>query len=258
MNWQISLISTVLGLQLWGTIGQPTLARSPIANFSQTVAEPTKQTVRFRPPEGIGRPPTFGGGTRSPACYEGEELPDPVLTPIIPVIESPQGDVGLTVSARPEFFVYVPPTLAEEVEFVLRDDEWNDVYRQQLLLSGDGRMVRVKFPETEKQLEVDRVYTWYFALICPPDERGLRQEVHVVGWIRRISPEASLEARLRGISEGDRPRIYAENGIWYDAVSSLAAQLRTNPSSAGVLQQWKDLLESAGLANIARLPAKVE
>lgn len=259
MNWQISLIVTGLGLQLLGMILQPTFARSPISNSPQIASELTKQNAKFRPPEGIGKPPTSGAGTRSGSCSQDASIPDPPLTVLIPRVDSTEGDFGLTVSEYPDFFVYVPVTEARTVTFVVRDENWNDIYRRQIPISGEAGIVKVSLPKTGEALAVNRNYRWDFAVLCSPEnDRGTSNEIAVAGWIRRIALDATVAAQLREATRGEIPSIYAENGIWHEALSSLTALIQENPGNADLLQQWKTLLESAGLAEITRLPVTVE
>jgi len=216
--------------------------------------------AQYQPPGNLGKPPTTGGGTRGILkCAQDAELPDPKpsLTPLMP-LEAPNlnpnvNSLGLTVSEHPEFFVYVPQTSATEGEFVLMDEENNEVYQTNLPLSGEPGIVSVRLPEERPPLEVGKNYRWFFSVICDPQDQG--KSLVVGGWTQRQELEADLAAKLeRTTRAGDRSFIYAKNGIWHDSLSILAEEIRNSNRNALAIVQWKLLLESAGLDTVTEVP----
>lgn len=214
------------------------------------------QMAQYKAPGNLGKPPTTGGGTRGNLkCARDAELPNPKppLTPLMPLLAPNVGSVGLTVSEHPEFFVYVPQTSATEAEFILMDEENNDVFRTNLPLSGEAGIVSVSLTSDLPPLEVGKNYRWFFAVICDPDNRA--EELVVDGWTQRRELEADLAAKLEGSTRaGDRSFIYAQNGIWHDALSILAEEIRNSNRNALAVVQWKLLLESAGLDKVTDVP----
>jgi hypothetical protein len=215
------------------------------------------QVAQYKPPGNLGKPPTTGGGTRGILkCARDAALPNPKppLTPLMPLLAPNVGAVGLTVSEHPEFFVYVPQTSATEAEFILKDEENNDVYRTYLpLSSGVPGIVSVSLPEDRPPLEVGKNYRWFFAVICDRDNRI--EELVVDGWTQRRELEADLAAQLeRTTRAGDRSFIYAQNGIWHDSLSILAEEIRNSNRNSLAMVQWKLLLESAGLDTVTDVP----
>ncbi|NJO52498.1 MAG: DUF928 domain-containing protein [Leptolyngbyaceae cyanobacterium RM2_2_4] len=70
------------------------------------------------------------------------------------------------------------------------------------------------------------------------------------GWIQRIQPSAELQTALTNAAPAQLPTLYAQSGIWYDALASLVA-LRTTPTTPTFTTQWSTLLNSVGLGHIA-------
>jgi hypothetical protein len=101
--------------------------------------------------------------------------------------------------------------------------------------------VGIAFPP-DTTLEVDRTYRWEIAFYCDTDERIDRPFV-IQGQIKRITPPSKLETATSTL---DRVQILAENGIWYDAISTLGAQLRHNQDRQ-LAAAWADLLAAAGV-----------
>jgi len=59
-------------------------------------------------------------------------------------------------------------------------------------------------------------------------------EEAVFGWIDRVEPSPELAQQLDGASEVDRAILYAEHGMWYDAVATLAALRRSRPEDTEI------------------------
>lgn len=185
-----------------------------------------------------------GGGTRG-GCVTTQ----PTLTAFIP-----ETHYGTTTRAYPSFFWYLPQTTAEFAEFILLNAEDEEVYSTTFPLTGTEGIVRLDLPATEDQpaLEVGQDYHWYFALVCDAVDRS--GDILTEGWIQRIEPDAALTTQLEQSADREHPALYAQSGIWYDALATLA-DLRQSPSDAAVFQtQWNNLLESVGLESFSDAP----
>jgi Domain of Unknown Function (DUF928) len=185
-----------------------------------------------------------GGGTRG-NCLRG----DPPLIALIP-----ETNFGTTVEARPTLYWHVPVTVSPTAEFVLLDAEDNEVYRTTFQLSGNAGIIQVSLKDAASApaLEVGKDYHWYFSLVCDPADRS--GDIFAEGWIQRIAPPDSLAAQLAAVPESDRPGVYAQAGIWYDALSTLANLRQAEPHNTTASTQWETLLRSVGLDNIAGQP----
>ena len=221
----------------------------------------TYQLAGFTPPSGLGSPPTTGGATRSGSCSPSQVVSDLALASLVPAV-SPDGDWSVTTKEHPEFFVFVPETAAESAElivaeFVVRDDQWNEVYRGTVDLPQQAGIVKVSLPETEKGLEIGKQYRWHFALNCPANERGISNEIAVEGWTQRVETQEfapTLASALETATDRDRADLYADSGIWHEAVSTLAQLRAQNPEDTALVAQWNELLETAGLSHLVEIP----
>jgi len=70
--------------------------------------------------------------------------------------------------------------------------------------------------------------------------------------VKRIELDSSLANQLQNAEPRDRSAIYAEKGIWTDAVSTLADLRKANPNDPQLEQDWDDLLKSVGLDRVAQ------
>lgn len=190
-------------------------------------------------PQGRAR----GGASRSDSCKVAG-LP---LTALVPT--NNKFVWGLTFKEHPTFFFYVPYSLNADspAEFVLQDQEKNIIYQTYVnLAQTPPGIVNITMPDTSAPLEINKMYRWYFLVYC-----NLDNPVYVEGWIKKIVPNSDLRVRLENSTPQQQSYLLADNGIWYDALSTLANLRLTNPKDISLSQDWKSLLESVGLESIS-------
>lgn len=167
----------------------------------------------------------------------------------------PEDNVGLTTTAYPTIFAYLPPSTARVAEFTLFDEETNEeIYRTTLDLPAQPGIFSVSVPAdgSVAALEVGRKYYWYFTVICNPDKR--EEDMLVQGNIERVVLSPEVQARIAAADLAGQPAIYAEAGIWQDTIETLHTLWQANPDDAVIRQEWASLLESVGLEAIATEP----
>jgi hypothetical protein len=195
-----------------------------------------------------------GGGTRGDCIRAGNAT---ATRPSTLTALMPDQNLGLTTSSNPTLFWYVPENSATAAEFILMDDSDTEVYKARFQVTGEAGVISLSLPEAAglPPLQVGKDYHWSFALICAAqessDNSGL---VFTEGWIQRIEPDAELQTRLDNATEPDRALIYAEAGIWQDAIASVASQRRTQPTNTLFATRWNTLLESVGLSEVSAQP----
>jgi hypothetical protein len=153
---------------------------------------------------------------------------------------------GKTISAYPTLWFFIPATQAStKIEFSLQDRE-EDIYRVNIPIPQQPGIIGIKIPTTQKPLQLDRDYHWTLkAKVC--DGTSTVNRVHVDGWITKVElPKI--------ISKSNPSELYINNGIWYDAVTSLAQQRLQQPNDVRISQNWRDLLESVNLTEFANQP----
>jgi hypothetical protein len=67
------------------------------------------------------------------------------------------------------------------------------------------------------------------------------------GWIKRVELTASVAKRLTEASPVEAPAIYAEAGLWYDALSSLLELVAEQPNNESLKTARLELLRQGGL-----------
>ena len=202
-------------------------------------AAPSAQ-AQFKPPN-LGAPrTTAGGAVRSGSCLT-EKMS---LMALVPPTK-----IALTTEAHPTFFFYLPKTVAQSAEFVLKDVDDKDVYRAKVPLSKTG-LVSFRLPEDAPALEEGKDYQWYFNVICKPSDR--LQDSFITAWVQRVKPNETLAQSLKTAATRQRPNLFAQAGIWQDTLTTLAELRRANPTDASLMSEWDALLKSQGLSQVAQ------
>jgi hypothetical protein len=216
---------------------QIVLAFSLIGTASAAVAQ------EFVPPD-RGMP-----GRRESGGTRGGCLPN--QTTLMALM--PNSNISQTVSGYPTFFWYVPATTAEVAEFVLLDSNDREIYTTTFALDHQAGIIQLSLPDaTLPPLTIGTEYQWYFSLICDMQDRS--GDVFTSGWIQRIAPNPALTRQLEQVAENDRAKVYAEAGIWQDALMHLATLRTAQPNNAEIAQQWETLLESVDLEDLVTQP----
>lgn len=167
----------------------------------------------------------------------------------------PENLVGLTTAQFPTWFFYIPETSAKEAEFTLRDENNDQIYKINLKINNQPGVVYLTIPNnsTSSPLVVGNNYRWNLALKCNPQDES--KDKTVGGFIQRIEPSADLVAKLRNAKTmRDRINVYAQAGIWYDAIATLAQLRSDNPTDTNLAKDWASLMKQVGLNEVAEEP----
>ena len=198
------------------------------------------ESNEYQPPAFIGSPKrTVGGATRGPQN----------LTSLIP-----NNGFGVTTAAYPTFFVYLPAVdyeFTQYAEFLLLDKNGLEIYKVQFPTKMSDKIIRISL-QTHigmSPLEVGKSYQWKFNLYEDSSHEYLNTRVK--GGIARVELESQLAWMLQNATTlQEKARIYAENEIWYDALTTLADLYQENPNNPLVAADWERLLTAVGLNQI--------
>jgi hypothetical protein len=206
-------------------------------------------------PEAFETSKPFAIESRGGRCEADQELDQGLigrsLAPLTPQLPNHPPRSGMTVSASPQFFIYSPQTTASTAEFVLKDENEVDLYRKTFPISGEAKTLVIRLPESIN-LEVNRSYHWYFSIVCDPD--NLSKNVDINAWTQRVAVNPALANELENADSLTQSGLYAQTGIWYDAIAILAQLRQENSDDAIAVEKWKNLLNSAGLQEFVSLP----
>ena len=232
-----------------------TLNPSPFAVMGQvipTLPSGDKPDTRsggprfIQPREDMDAPPSARVRSVRGGCASRNQLSLTALTP--------KNKRGRTVSNYPTFFFYLPQTEAELAEFILEDESGNQIYQQDLTIKNLSGVIGVSIPANKNvpPLEVGKNYTWKFSVVCDAEDRSSDQLES--GIVRRVQLSPDILGELENATPRQKTVIYARNGIWQDALNTLAAARRANPNDTDLAADWESLLDSVTLDAIAKEP----
>lgn len=231
------------------SLGLIAIALSPTLMGFSDLPEVSEQsnsiyiTLDF-PPTGNRKSPktTSGGGTRSDdinclAVKEGD-------TPLVALMPNRE-NIAKTATATPILYWYLPETKVTDGEFVLVDEQGNEVYFTNFALPKQAGIVKLTIPEKAK-LQPNKTYSWSFSVIC--DSRYRNRDKFVEGKIEYISVDTELKNQLKNSSALEKAQLYAKESIWFETLE-IMAQMRSEKQA-----EWQQFLQSVGLEELANQP----
>ncbi len=217
----------------------------------------------------------LSGGSRTfdrdPTLGEMRGDDDPSLTAFVPEYQptstaASQPNLlkvwGLTTNEHPTVWVYIPysSALISRIDFILRSEDnpanplaeplpWRIVYQTSIQAPKQAGIVNFSLPKTSTPLAIGKLYQWDVKLTMksqPTEE--------IAGWIQRANLNSNLSDRIKQSNPSQQADLYAENGFWYDALSTLAIQRRDSPRDPAIKENWQSMLKSVNLEGLADRP----
>jgi hypothetical protein len=220
-----------------GAEDEKTSGATPEAASAQKTAKPAARPV-YQPPK-LGKPArTVGGGSR------GSRDKVPALFVVAPE------HVGRTSSASPSLFWFVDrvPDASIRVEFTLLDEDSVEPLVAAVLPTPKRAGVhRIRLSDYGVSLDPGAEYEWSVSLVLDANERS--KDIVATSWIDRIPESGELKSRLA--SEGATASVFAEEGLWYDAIGALSDEIDGDPGNVQLAEQRAELLRQVGLDVIA-------
>jgi hypothetical protein len=163
---------------------------------------------------------------------------------------APADHVGLTAQEQPSLYWYLSAATNCQVEVTLTAGQVVEpLLDLRLNPPANPGVQRVRLADHGVRLAPGVQYQWAVALIPDPDHRS--KDIVAAGGIRRIEETEALHAELAQADTGTVAAIYAEAGLWYDAVAATSELIATAPQDAALRTQRAALLEQVRLSEVA-------
>ena len=210
---------------------------------------------RFFP--GLG-PPT--GRPRGPFKRGGNcPLTTLPITPLMPNYRASNGRplaLSATAAATPTLWLYLPYALTPDRPAELRQEtpDPNDPnYRQQTtVLRLDNVPAGIVGVRSPIALAANQRIDWQLVVLCDAKDASTNQ---FVTWsMVRLPLPLELFNQLQPLPPRERSRLYANAGLWSDAVTTLADRRRQVPDDPALLADWQALLSGNNLADLTGQP----
>jgi hypothetical protein len=201
-----------------------------VAAPSGSAPQPAAKKFSYRPPKRGAPMRTEGGGTRG----FGESLYLTVLAP---------DHLGFTISEQPSLYWYVSKIPEHDVVFTLTDKRRVDAIAEKTLAKPSSAGVQeISLASLGARLDLDVEYQWFISVVPDRDHRS--KDIVTTAGIARVAPFGEIASKL-GDSKGlQAAPLYAEAGLWYDALAALGGAGSESRARRG------ELLEQVGLGRV--------
>ena len=178
---------------------------------------------------------------------------------------APNNGLQYTYEDYPYFFWYFPGVqeefTAKPIEFILMSretkevngktrDRYRKVYEQKLNLTQPG-IVAYALPAAEAQaLEEGAEYKWRIKIECS-DRTAMNLSYSIQ---RQSTDNPELIDKLENAPVDQHPVIFAESGVWFDALRIIALQLQQAPEDAILTEDWNNVLKLIGFEDLIGQP----
>jgi hypothetical protein len=157
---------------------------------------------------------------------------------------------GLTTRSQPTLYWYISkPANARLDVTVINDEDIDPIIEKVVGTPKSAGIQKLDLATVGTSLEPGIEYRWFVSVT--PDEGQRSNDVVASGTIQYNKPDADLESRIAKADERALASIYAENGVWYDAIDSISRAIQHNPGDADLRAQRAALLEQVGLKAVA-------
>ena len=197
-------------------------------------------TKNYRPPKGEKREQARkAGGSR------GCRIPlKDTVTLLVP-----QDHTATTISPHPTFFWHLSQKLSLPLRFTLLEPGKKPILTKEL--KPEPGIVALKLPQSNKPLEVDKIYRWTVTVICNDDKPS--RNLFAQAWIERVSLAASNSYSENVFDKSSCSNEYAQMGIWYDALyCAYTAQSSQFQDINDEMKEFWSLLKEIDLNFIAK------
>jgi Domain of Unknown Function (DUF928) len=233
--------SAVLSTLVAGLVAVGISAAPGAAQDTKQGTPPTTVTAPapvYKPPL-LGAPAgRVGGGTRG-----GSARDIFVLSALVPE------DTGLTVSEQPSLYWFISSATALPVEVAISDPRATQpVLETRLPSPVQPGLHRIRLADHGVRLAPGVAYRWSVTVISDPNRRS--RDILAGGVIERVEVPAGLQEKLAQSRKEEHPFLYAQAGLWYEALGSISELIEVTPFDAQLRKQRAGLLNQVGLPEL--------
>lgn len=205
-------------------------AEMPTANSE------VKRAISYVPPMRGAPASRIGGGSRG-------------VTDVATIFALAPDHTGWTISEQPALYWYISKPMTAHLEVTLINDrEIKPVVEKIFDAPAKAGIQKIKLSDFGVKLQLGVEYRWHVSVIV--DESARSNDVIASGTIMRASASDELKAELSHSGKTDLPYIYAEAGLWYDALTSISDLIEEYPENQSLRVHRRELLALVGLIGV--------
>jgi Domain of Unknown Function (DUF928) len=160
----------------------------------------------------------------------------------------PDDHVATTGTSHLTFLLYVSERPSRPILWsVVEPEVVRPIVEQSVTVTQSG-IVPVTIPPSSLGLEIGKTYVLTVGMLCNPQRPSASAYTRVL--LKRVAITPAVERRLsQAASEREKAEVYAQSGIWYDAIASSYNAMKQGKAGAQGEQDFRLLLEQAGLVS---------
>jgi hypothetical protein len=251
-----SLLNLSIGIALSALVSSPVWAGDlkpeveGVPDSKSRVGGGTHYAPQYQPPVSGAPTRRVGGGTRGVRGVRGVDSVLPTLTALVP--ES----TAHTISNQPSLYWYLSESTQNPVKFTL-------IYANPLEAGADVKPVletdiekpssgiqAIDLSKYNVELKTDTEYEWSVTLTMGQEQGS--SDIITSGTVKRVVQTPDLTKKIDAADEKGKAFVYAESGLWYDALDSLSKSIEKNPTDKTLQEYRASLFEQVGLKNIVQ------
>jgi hypothetical protein len=251
----LDLVQTSVANQVAKT--SPSQETAVQGNKTLLLSQATGSRMRYVPP--VARNPRRSQGSGSRGC--NESLPGDLVTLLIPSKDY----TAQTTLGHPTFFWHLSQAVSVPMKFSLVEPGVAQPVFVKQIDSPQAGIVQLELPKDRPELVTGKIYTWSVTVVC--NAKRPSANPYFYSWIERVPIPPALEEQLSAngantratmgmratessLAVRDRAAVYAQAGLWYDALALIATQ---SPNSRiSLSEDFLTLLDQVGLSKVTK------
>ena len=206
----------------------------PVDSGAQPASSEGMKVPVYKPPLRGAPGGRVGGGTR------GTPRDMFVLSALAP------DHSGLTTQEQPPLFWFISGPTSFPVELTISDPRAPRPLVEKRLPTPVGAGVHaIRLADHGVRLAPGVQYRWFVAVVPDPARRS--RDILAGGTIERVDIPEELKTRVREAPREEVAFMYAEAGLWYDALATVSELIERAPNNREHRQQRAALLSQVGL-----------
>ncbi len=187
---------------------------------------PPVALAKYTPPKKPSAPKETGTNTTRGGSCEANSVAR--LTALVPF-----SHVGETISGHPTFTWFVPDRTSRPLQLRLFTRTGQLLYKTEM--ESQPGIMSVALPPNLPQLLIGQSYQWQVVLVC--DRNVPSRNVVATAEIQVVEAAQSLQAQLAAApTPQQRIDLYAQAGLWYDAIAEARKASGTSQNQTPVLE----------------------
>ena len=231
-------LAVIVVAGLIGASGPMTAMAQESKQVAQAGSASSTAAPVYKPPLRGAPGGRVGGGTRGTA---GRDLF--MLSVLAP------DHKALTISEQPTLFWYISGDTSLPVEFAVVDPNGTEPLLEKALPVPVTKGIhKISLADYGVKLAPNVAYRWSVTVV--PDANRRSRDILSSGIVERVATPSELTVKLSNAPKDQLPAIYAEAGLWYDALAAMSSMVASAPNDATLRQQRAALLTQAGLPEL--------